>query len=82
MSEKKEYPELRKELNRLVELQQQNQLTNDADKLIVELTSVLQSTPSPALQDAVKDSILKRCDCEDCYPVEIKVCKNCDGYIE
>lgn len=55
MSEKKEYPELRKELNRLVELQQQNQLTNDADKLIVELTSVLQSTPCPALQDAVKD---------------------------
>ena len=55
MSEKTEYPELRKELNRLVDLQQQNQLTNDADKLIVELTSVLQSTPSPALQDAVKE---------------------------
>ena len=39
-------------------------------------------TPSPALQDAAKEGVLKRCYCEDYNPVEIKVCKNCDGYIE
>ncbi len=52
MSEKTEYPELRKELSRLIELQSKNFLTNEADNLIKELQLVL-GDPSPALQDAV-----------------------------
>lgn len=54
LSEKTEYPELRKELSRLVELQSKNFLTNEADNLIKELQLVL-GNPSPALQDVVKE---------------------------
>lgn len=55
MSEKTEYPELRKELSRLVELQSKNFLTNEADNLIKELQLVLGNL-SPAMQDAVKEN--------------------------
>jgi len=29
-----------------------------------------------------KQLALNRCDCDVCDPTEIKVCTNCDGYIE